>query len=70
METHVTWTPSMVLTPVKGMVEDPLYMMLCISKTPPGTIVLLYMVDLTVSVLEDVDVSMLWSLLDQLLLVE
>jgi len=70
METHVTWTPSMVLTPVKGKVEDPLYMMLCISKTPPGTIVLLYMVDLTVSVLEDVDVSMLWSLLDQLLLVE
>ena len=70
MKTHVTWTPSMVLTPVKGMVEDPLYMMLCISKTPPGTICLLYMVDLTVSVLEDVDVSMLWSLLDQLLLVE
>ena len=70
VKTHVTWTPSMVLIPVKGMVEDPLYMILCISNTPPGTISLLNMLDLTVSVLEDVDVSILWSLFDQVSLVE
>jgi len=68
--THVTLTPSMVLIPVKGMVEDPLYMILCISITPPGTISRDFGVDFTVSVLEDVDVSILWSLFDQVSLVE